>query len=127
MDRESIEFAASSRRGSCVLQWPGHTVNVAQARRSRAETAVPVQPKVEPEWGTVHFIAEGEPKLMWNHEAQRLAAALAGSGRTASWRAANKCLAVPLDDDPEYGLARYALFSLTPLEKAGLCRHAIAA
>lgn len=126
MDRDFIEFAASSSRGSCVLQRPGHTVNVVQARRSRAETAVAVQPKVEPEWGTVHFIADGEPKLMWNHEAQRLATVLANSAGTAFWRAANRCLAVPLDD-PEYGLLRYALFSLTPLEKAGLCRRVLAA
>jgi hypothetical protein len=127
VDRDFVEFAASSRRGSCALQRPGHTVNVVQARRSRTETAVAVQPRVEPEWGTVHFVAEGEPKLMWNHDAQRLAAALAGSEGTAFWLAANRCLAVPRDDDPEFGLARYALFSLTPLEKVGLCRCGVGA
>lgn len=103
MDRDCIEFAASSRRCSCVLQRPRHTVNVVQARRSRAEIAMAVKPKVEPAWGTVHFMADAVPKLMWNHEAQRLAGVLENSGGTAFWRAALRCLAVPLEDDPEYG------------------------
>lgn len=117
-----IQFAASSRTGCCSLQFPGHSVNIVQARRSRMESvAIDVQPKVEPEWGTVHFIVDGEPELMWNHDAGRLAAALEFSDGVAVWRPKNRCLAVRQGDESENGLRRYALFSLATLEEAGLC------
>ncbi|WP_026820119.1 hypothetical protein [Arthrobacter castelli] len=123
MEQELVEFAASSRTGSCILHWPGHTVHIAQARRGSTEIAAPVHPKVEPDWGTVHFIVAGTPKLMWNHDAGRLSAALAASTGQVAWRPRNRCLAVPRID--ESGLFRYTLFSLTPLEHAGLCRRTI--
>ncbi|HET8795603.1 MAG TPA: hypothetical protein VFM62_04420 [Arthrobacter sp.] len=127
MAADLIEFAASSRTHYCSLHYPGHGVNIVQARRADKESLVfDVRPKVEPEWGTVHFIVDGEPILMWNHDAERLAAALEVSGGAALWRPRNCCLAVREADESEYGLRRYALFSLAPLERAGLCRRTIA-
>lgn len=83
--------------------------------------AFDVRVHTEPEWGTVHFIVDGEPQLMWTHDVGRLAAALQASGGAGRWRPRHRCLAVRQADDSEFGFRVYALFSLAPLESAGMC------